>query len=877
VALGSVPLNTFLTGSAEAGNWVPAARAAIPPNLALQSNVYTVETTGTPPSALTLTVDLPTGAENTDIVDVYAWDATTGMWSFVPAQPNTAGGMTANMEAVPGFVALFQAGPPSPIVVSTVDVTQVLNDNVAKIATIISPAGMQPTLQGTLAGNPAPGFMLNAGYRVMPVIRNFADPRALDPDTVSAMLSNQTVRQEHVNQLTSFTASGGYDGVFIDYRELPAEQRENFTAFIQELGTSLSATGRLLGVVVPAADNSTGVWDTGAYDWRAIGASATYMQIDFGLNPADFAPGESRLVESMLRFAIGEVSRYKILLGLSAHSVREAAGDFTTIGYDEALSSLGNVALLVEASDSGTIAPGSEIQARMDGLKGVSGLDTLVQSPFIDFQAEDGTNLARIWLTTGDALRFRMDRGMAFGLAGAAFDDLLADDLASDIPTSILNYKLQMPSAQVMTPGLALRWRIESADTLLDEVITDLNEDLVVTIAAPDGNYAINVAVVGDQTESDRSGASVAVFAATETPTPLPTSTPTPEPTATPTPAPVIPTQPAATAAAPVIDSGANPAPVAPPSGSIGNFEYGGHVTSAGTTAGGTMKGAGMSWMKVQLRYNLGASPDIAAAAINDAHGQGFKILLGIVGHSNELAAGGAAYVNDFANFLGGVAALGPDAIEVWNEPNIDREWPRGQISGEAYADMLRQAYQKIKSVNGSVRVISAAPAPTGAEAAYPGQVVNDNNWLQQMVNAGGLQYADCVGAHYNEGIVPPGQTGGDPRDNYYTRYFWGMVNTYWGIIGGQRPICFTELGYLTPEGFSALPAYFAWAQNVTLAQHTAWLAEAASLSAQSGKVQMMIIWNVDFTAYGADPMAGYAIIRPGGSCPACNALAAAR
>jgi hypothetical protein len=32
----------------------------------------------------------------------------------------------------------------------------------------------------------------------------------------------------------------------------------------------------------------------------------------------------------------------------------------------------------------------------------------------------------------------------------------------------------------------------------------------------------------------------------------------------------------------------------------------------------------------------------------------------------------------------------------------------------------------------------------------------------------------------------------------------------------------------------------------------------------------------VDFTVYGDDPQAGYAMIRPNGQCPACDALAAA-
>jgi hypothetical protein len=101
------------------------------------------------------------------------------------------------------------------------------------------------------------------------------------------------------------------------------------------------------------------------------------------------------------------------------------------------------------------------------------------------------------------------------------------------------------------------------------------------------------------------------------------------------------------------------------------------------------------------------------------------------------------------------------------------------------------------------------------------------------------------------------------------------MLNLYYGTFG--KPICFTELGYLTAEGYGSLPSNFAWAQNTTVAQHAAWLAEAAVLSSQSGKVRMMIIFNVDFTHWGTDPQAGYAMVRPGGGCPACDALAAVK
>ena len=91
----------------------------------------------------------------------------------------------------------------------------------------------------------------------------------------------------------------------------------------------------------------------------------------------------------------------------------------------------------------------------------------------------------------------------------------------------------------------------------------------------------------------------------------------------------------------------------------------------------------------------------------------------------------------------------------------------------------------------------------------------------------------------------------------------------------GGKPACFSELGYLSPDGFSApLPANFAWGQNTSVAEQASWLADAATRAAQSGRVRLMIVWNVDFTLDTADdPQGGYAMIRPDGSCPACDAL----
>ncbi|HLV37341.1 MAG TPA: LysM domain-containing protein [Spirillospora sp.] len=316
-----------------------------------------------------------------------------------------------------------------------------------------------------------------------------------------------------------------------------------------------------------------------------------------------------------------------------------------------------------------------------------------------------------------------------------------------------------------------------------------------------------------------------------------------------------------------------------PPSGDGGpvttGFELGGQVFSFQYDT--LMRQAGMTWVKRQVVWNLGDSTSVAQGYINEARNKGFKILLSIKGNPAQIAANPAQYYQQFAAFLGDVAALGPEAIEVWNEQNIDREWPAGQISPQAYTQMLTAAYNAIKSRNSSVMVISGAPAPTGFfGGACTAAGCDDQPFLVGMRNAGAANVMDCVGIHYNEGVLSPDARSGDPRGNpnHYTRYYGTMVDTYRAAFP-DKPLCFTELGYLSPEGYGPLPDAFAWAVDVTVQDQAAWLARAATLARQSGFVRLLIVWNVDATEYGQDPQAGYAIIRPNNTCLACNTLAA--
>jgi hypothetical protein len=319
-------------------------------------------------------------------------------------------------------------------------------------------------------------------------------------------------------------------------------------------------------------------------------------------------------------------------------------------------------------------------------------------------------------------------------------------------------------------------------------------------------------------------------------------------------------------------------------------FMLGGQTIHGGIPGLDRIKLSGMTWVKIQCcSAQDGLTVDFGPA-IQNAHNNGLRILISVVDKTdNRYRVTDPAYQQTYADYVVNLARQGADAIEVWNEMNIDREWPSGQISGTSYAKFISFVAPQIRAANPNTWVITGAPSPTGffGGACTP-TGCDDKPFIEQMAVAGIFAdpAVDCIGIHYNEGLVSPSLTSGDPRGNstHYTRYYQTMVDTYSTASGGTKPLCFTELGYLSAEEWGYLPGNFLWKPpiNLTVVEQSEYLGQAAQLSKQQGKVRLMIVFNVDFTEYpgpevaAGDPQAGYAIIRQDGSCPACQTLAAA-
>ncbi len=132
------------------------------------------------------------------------------------------------------------------------------------------------------------------------------------------------------------------------------------------------------------------------------------------------------------------------------------------------------------------------------------------------------------------------------------------------------------------------------------------------------------------------------------------------------------------------------------------------------------------------------------------------------VGVQPEWAGGGYPEIGppddyqDFADFLTALATRYKgriDAYQIWNEPNLSREWGGNPPDPAEYTRLLKVAYQAIKKADPNAYVISAGLAPT---TRYDNVAVPDTIYLQGMYDAGAAPYFDLLGVHGAGYKVPP-------------------------------------------------------------------------------------------------------------------------
>jgi len=135
---------------------------------------------------------------------------------------------------------------------------------------------------------------------------------------------------------------------------------------------------------------------------------------------------------------------------------------------------------------------------------------------------------------------------------------------------------------------------------------------------------------------------------------------------------------------------------------------------------------------------------------------------------------------DDLAHFCGALAERYRGrvrAYQVWNEPNLAREWNGQAPNPVGYVRLLRACYVAIKEADPNALVVSAGLAPTGSG---PPGAMPDIDYIVAMYEAGAAPYFDLLGINASGYRAPPELSPDEAAaDPYY---------------GGQRFFCFRHV-----------------------------------------------------------------------------------
>ncbi len=878
--LESVPRVDFLGGTA--GKEMELAAQSLPSHLIIKSPVYRIRIKGEAPRDVILTVPVPNDAEPYETLNLYAW--TGDAWEFVPGRVIVEDDVfESHLDYAPLTVAVMQTRPQSPVVGAALPDYTSLPAQGQQALTELNPVGLYLAgdygLEGDLPQMPDTGGA--EAYRILPSIRNWTPDGMVRSDLVDNLLVQPEFQQRNAQAIADLVTREAFAGVDLDYQGINPGLRADLVQFAELLAELLHASGKRLTVHVEApVQIAEDRWETGAYDWRALGRVADALKFPAPGNPAAYAPGGQ--AEALLWWAAGEVSRYKLQPVFSANSVENRGGVLVEQTYQDSLSALGRVMVSNPTADEALVT-GDLVT--VERLGGNVQFDPAIGCYWFTYRDEASGQERTVWLTDANSVAHKLSMVSRYNLGGVVLDAVW--DRENDPRLWSLLSDWQSLSNQVGTEDaqnqLSVIWMVQTAAGAgVAQETTGLDQRTYTWTASESGEYRIVAEISANEGQVRAGGTPVAlvVLEPTPTPTPLPTATPTPMPTETPTPTPVPPTPTPRPTAKP---SNAPPSPPAPPPVQGTSFDYGIQVDPNDNRAqvAAEVQGIGFRWVKFQVpwKYFEGAPGQISWGTldefVNDFAARGLKVLLSVVkapdwarpSNTDFSVEGPPADPQTFANFVAALAQRYSgkvQAIEIWNEQNLHYEWGNETLSAARYMELLKRSYTAIKAVNPNMIVVSGALTPTGAPAPV---AIDDIVYLEQMYQNGLKSYADAIGAHPSGFNCPPDgdwRSVQDPTASYrgpfdnrhHSWCFRGTMEGYRNVMikygDSRKTIWPTEFGWAS--GWVGAAGY-EYANDNTLDEQAQWTVRSYQIMKSWGWVGVAFLWNLNYgrTAPGTE------------------------
>lgn len=203
--------------------------------------------------------------------------------------------------------------------------------------------GTTPFEENLFYNGPIVTLAKTNGVKILPTVQNWGGNN-FDSTIISRIINDPSTRSRHVRELISLVLDNEYDGIDIDYESLPVTDLAAFSAFINELGTSLHENGKLLSIALHAKTHNEANWKgPGAQDWKVIACYADMLKImvyDYhwiGFHAGPIAPLD--WLRDVLEYAATiPQAKGKIIIGLPLYGYDwDPEGGAIALTYDDAI------------------------------------------------------------------------------------------------------------------------------------------------------------------------------------------------------------------------------------------------------------------------------------------------------------------------------------------------------------------------------------------------------------------------------------------------------------------------------------------------------------------------------------------------------------